>query len=71
MKYRNQKKPNRSKGRRHNHKSQLIMKKFIMNLLGIEATAKNIRGKKSSGIEDSQYFNHWRTFDNPTGDNAN
>lgn len=47
------------------------MKKFIMNLLGIEATAKNIRGKKSSGIEDSQYFHNWRTYDNPTGDNAN
>lgn len=28
------------------------MKKFIMNLLGIEATAKNIRGRKSSGLED-------------------
>lgn len=36
------------------------MKKFIMNLLGIEATAKNIRGKKSSGSEDSSGYKHWR-----------
>lgn len=35
------------------------MKKFIMNLLGIEATAKNIRGKKSSGVEDHSGYKHW------------
>ena len=28
------------------------MKKFFMNLFGIEATAKNIRGNKSSGGQD-------------------
>ncbi len=32
------------------------MKKFIMNLLGIEATAKNIRGKKSAGYSDIPDF---------------
>lgn len=37
------------------------MKKFILNLLGIEATAKNIRGKKSSGAEDAAQFKNWRT----------
>ena len=37
------------------------MKKFIMNLLGIEATAKNIRGRKSSGSEDiSNSYTNWR-----------
>ena len=36
------------------------MKKFIMNLLGIEATAKNIRGRKSSGCEDNQSYRNWK-----------
>lgn len=39
------------------------MKKFIMNLLGIEATAKNIRGQKSSGCEDANCYKHWRAID--------
>ena len=36
------------------------MKKFFMNLFGIEATAKNICGKKSSGIEDYSTYQHWK-----------
>lgn len=32
------------------------MKKFLMNLFGIEATAKNIRGRKSSGYSDIPEF---------------
>lgn len=36
------------------------MKKFIMNLLGIEATAKNIRGVKSHGVEDLSGWKHWK-----------
>ena len=39
------------------------MKKFFMNLFGIEATAKNIRGQKSSGAEDSSQYKNWRKSD--------
>ncbi len=38
------------------------MKKFIMNLLGIEATAKNIRGRKSNGTEDYGDHKNWRSL---------
>ena len=31
-----------------------------MNLLGIEATAKNIMGNKSQGVEDTSSYKHWR-----------
>lgn len=31
-----------------------------MNLLGIEATAKNIRGAKSNGFEDLSGWKNWR-----------
>lgn len=44
------------------------MKKFFMNLFGIEATAKNIRGRKSSGAEDWSPYNNWR---NPNIDPSN
>lgn len=37
------------------------MIKFIKTFLGIEATAKNIRGRKSSGVEDCFDFKNWRT----------
>lgn len=43
------------------------MKKFIMNLLGIEATAKNIRGRKSVGSEDHSCYNNWRKSYNDCG----
>lgn len=36
------------------------MKKFIMTILGVEATAKNIRGRKSQGSEDSSSYKNWR-----------
>ena len=36
------------------------MKEFIMNLLGIEATSQNIRGRKSSGVEDAPSYKAWR-----------
>lgn len=36
------------------------MKKFIMKFFGIEATAKNIRGCKSSGCEDYGDHKNWR-----------
>lgn len=31
-----------------------------MNLLGVEATAKNIRGRKSNGAEDTNSDKNWR-----------
>lgn len=34
-----------------------------MNLFGIEATAKNIRGRKSSGAEDFGGYEHWKSLD--------
>ena len=37
------------------------MKKFIMTILGIEATAKNIRGRKSNGTEDYGDHKNWRS----------
>ncbi len=36
------------------------MKKFIMSLLGIEATSTAILGKKSSGIDDVQHAKAWK-----------
>ncbi len=48
------------------------MKKFIMNLFGIEATAKNIRGQKSDGAEDQgNNFKHWRKYDKTRVGNYN
>lgn len=47
------------------------MKKFIMNLLGIEATAKNIRGRKSSGCEDSGGYHNWRKFNYDNAESIN
>lgn len=38
------------------------MKKFIMNLFNVVATAKEIKGKKSSGKEDSFNWKNWRTL---------
>lgn len=44
------------------------MKKFFMNLFGIEATAQNIRGRKSDGIEDLHTFQHFkRRYQNKGG----
>lgn len=42
------------------------MKKFFMNILGIEATSSCIRGRKSTGSEDVGAYKHWRKdyFDN-------
>ena len=36
------------------------MKKFFINLFGIEATAKNIRGNKSSGVVDHGSYPAWK-----------
>jgi hypothetical protein len=36
------------------------MKKFFMNILGIEATSSCIRGRKSSGCEDGGGYKYWR-----------
>lgn len=39
------------------------MKEFIFNLLGIEATSQNIRGRKSSGVEDMPDYKAWKAKD--------
>lgn len=39
------------------------MKKFFMNLFGVEATAQNIRGRKSSGVEDAPSYKAWKSKD--------
>lgn len=44
------------------------MLKLIKTFLGIEASAKNIRGNKSSGNEDLTAYKHWRK--GPYGDLA-
>ncbi len=36
------------------------MIKFIKNFFGVEATAKNIRGRKSNGCEDTSSYKNWR-----------
>ncbi len=38
----------------------IIMIKFIKNFFGVEATAKNIRGRKSNGCEDTSSYKNWR-----------
>ena len=38
------------------------MKKFIMNLFNVVATAKEVKGKKSSGKEDFSGYKNWRTL---------
>ena len=43
------------------------MKKFIKNLFNVVATAKEVKGKKSSGKEDlGSTYKHWRTLDGQT-----
>lgn len=39
------------------------MKKLIAKVFGVEmyANARNIRGRKSSGCEDSSSYHNWRT----------
>ena len=39
----------------------MIMNKLMSMLLGAEthATAKEIRGKKSQGVEDTSSYKHW------------
>lgn len=40
------------------------MKKFIMNLFNVVATAKEVKGKKSSGKEDGGNYKNWKSLDN-------
>lgn len=41
------------------------MKKLIAKVFGVElhANAQNINGRKSSGVEDSQGYQHWKRAD--------
>lgn len=36
------------------------MKKFIMNLFKIEATASQIQGRKATGVDDVQHAKAWK-----------
>ena len=38
------------------------MKKFILNLFNVVATAKDVKGKKSAGKEDCSTFKHWKSL---------
>lgn len=38
----------------------IIMINFIKTLFGVEATSKNIRGKKSNGCEDDYGYKNWK-----------
>lgn len=38
------------------------MKKFIMNLFNVVATAKEVKGRKSSGKEDSSTYKNWKSL---------
>ena len=35
------------------------MKKLIKKIFGIHAGAKNVKGRKSSGVEDWSAYNNW------------
>lgn len=45
------------------------MKKFIAKLYGAEehASAKEIKGQKSSGREDGGYYSHWQLIRDSSG----
>ncbi len=60
-----------SRCRSDNFKSINKMINFIKNFFGVEATAKNIRGKKSSGCEDGACYKHWRKENKATDDSIN
>lgn len=49
------------------------MKKFIEMLFGAKqhANARNIRGKKSSGMEDTNGYQHWKANYNDTTESWN
>lgn len=48
------------------------MIKLIKTFLGVEATSKSIRGRKSHGSEDLNGYNHWRkVYANSSPDSLN
>ena len=41
----------------------LTMKKLIKKAFGIFASAKNVKGRKSDGVEDTSPYKNWRIMD--------